>query len=133
MKIIKVSNLFTNGKADYKGLDLDKIVGGTQLYPKDDNVAYFYYEGDVTGNEEITIIDQAMYEEKKQSIVDEASNTMTTEKEIEQLKQQNKELSLATLELADTVAAQDALLREQQAALLDLANTLAEVTANGYF
>lgn len=50
-----------------------------------------------------------------------------TESEIAQLKTQNEELAMATVELADIAATQNAQLQEQGEALIDLANTLVEV------
>jgi len=70
--IVKVFNLVQdNGHVDYKGLDLNKIVGGTQLYPNYDNVAYFMYDGDVTETTGIQIVTQATYDEHKNRIANE--------------------------------------------------------------
>lgn len=65
------------------------------------------------------------------AILEEQQHQENKVTEIEQLKVQNDELTLATLDLAETVARQDAQLQEQSEALLDLANTLAEVINNG--
>lgn len=51
--------------------------------------------------------------------------------EIDSLKAGKEELTIATLDLADTVGLQDIQLQEQEEALIDLANTLAEVMNNG--
>lgn len=48
-------------------------------------------------------------------------------RKIAQLESEKNELLLATIDLADTVAAQSVQLQEQSDALLDLANTLSEV------
>ena len=67
MIIIKVSNLTKNtGLCDYKGLNLDLIEGGTQLYPTWENTAYFYYSDDsIVSVGDITVIDQATYDSIK--------------------------------------------------------------------
>lgn len=66
-KIIKVNNLIqSNGVADYKGLDLAKIVAGSQLYPHDSNVAYFEYEDETVVSEgDIQTVTLATYETNK--------------------------------------------------------------------
>lgn len=69
--IIKISNLINNGQVDYKGLDIDKIVPFTQLYPNYDNVAYFMYDGEVTETTGIQIVSQATYDEHKKRIANE--------------------------------------------------------------
>lgn len=54
MIYVKVSNVFTSqGNADYKGLDLDKIVPGTQLYPQGANYCIVGYEGDLPMNTDL--------------------------------------------------------------------------------
>ncbi|AEH46799.1 hypothetical protein [Parageobacillus thermoglucosidasius] len=68
MKIVKVSNLIQpNGTTDYKGLDLEKIVPGSQLYP-DDNTAYFFYTGNVVEHVDVTVITEEEYNAKKKEI-----------------------------------------------------------------
>lgn len=63
MKIIKVNNLVQKGgKADYKNLDIGKIVLGTQFYPSNENVAYFYYEDEVTKHNDVEIISETDYQ-----------------------------------------------------------------------
>lgn len=85
MKIVKVSNLIINNVADYKGLDLNKIVGGTQLYPDYDNVAYFFYDGDVIESTYLEIVTEATYIEHKKRI-DSAPKPITQEQQIANLK-----------------------------------------------
>ncbi len=68
MNILKITNLLNNGTADYKGLDLAKIQAGTQLYPPDENTAYFYYSGDLIEHAEISVITQSEYETTKSGI-----------------------------------------------------------------
>ena len=81
MKFIKVMNLFNNqGKADYKGLDLSKIIAGTQLYPIDENVAYVGYEDDeIPQHKDLQIITEEEYLQIKSEI--EANRPLTPEEE----------------------------------------------------
>lgn len=68
MTIVKISNLIQpNGRADYKGLDLEKIVAGSQLYPND-NTAYFFYTGDVIEHPDVLVISEDEYNAKKVEI-----------------------------------------------------------------
>ncbi|WP_243299143.1 hypothetical protein [Bacillus litorisediminis] len=89
MEILKVSNLIqSNGQADYKGLDISKIQAGSQLYPSTENTAYFFYSGEVQAGPEVTVIDQATYDNVKAQIEQELANIVTPEKKLEQLEQQ---------------------------------------------
>lgn len=53
---------------------------------------------------------------------------LTDKERVEQLESENIELKLAAIEMADAIALQDARAAEQELALFDLANTIAEVT-----
>jgi hypothetical protein len=89
MPLVKVSNVRqSNGTFDYKGLDRSKIVGGSQVYPSYDNVAYFQYDGEVVEGADIKLVTQATYDEHKQRVAEELANIITPEKKIEQLEQQ---------------------------------------------
>lgn len=69
MKYIKISNLInTQGVADYKGLDLTKIITGSQIYPDNENVAYFKYDGEPIEHPDITVIDETTYNNVKNSL-----------------------------------------------------------------
>jgi hypothetical protein len=69
MTIIKITNLIQqNGQADYKGLNLDTIVKGSQLYPENENVAYVKYVGAIPIHSDVSEIAQAEYDSIKQSI-----------------------------------------------------------------
>lgn len=57
MEYIKVINLFNlGGTADYKGLDLQKIVPGTQLYPVNENYCIVGYNGDIPNHADLTVV-----------------------------------------------------------------------------
>ena len=95
MLIIKVSNLIqVDGRADYKGLELSQIVGGTQLYPSYENSAYFFYDGEVENGNGVQIISQVVYDEHKNRIEEEQANVLTPEKRIEKLEEENANLRL---------------------------------------
>lgn len=65
---IKISNLMnTDGKADYKGLDLNLIVAGSQIYPND-NTAYLKYNGTAATDNDITELTESDYLAKKNEI-----------------------------------------------------------------
>jgi len=87
LKLIKIYNLIdAHGVADYKGLDLTKIIAGTQLYPINENVAYVGYEDDeIPQHEDLQIITEEEYLQIKNEI--EVNKPKTLEEELEELKQ----------------------------------------------
>ena len=94
MKFIKVKNLRQQtGACDYKGLDIDLIVTGSQLYPSDDNSAYFMYNGEVVNHIDLSIITQDEYEKVKNIEID--TEKPTLESEVNMLKEQNAQMLLA--------------------------------------
>ncbi|MFE4525884.1 hypothetical protein ACFRCQ_28095 [Cytobacillus firmus] len=67
MNIVQVTNVFLdNGNGDYKGLDINKIVPGSQVYNANDNSAYFLYDGEVLESTDISIVTQSIYNSAKQ-------------------------------------------------------------------
>ncbi|KQL18077.1 hypothetical protein [Cytobacillus solani] len=88
MILVKIKNLVQqDGSCDYKGLDISLIKTGTQLYPLNESVAYFGYEGDIPTHTDISVITQEDYQIALDQIKQEAENIMTPEKEIAQLKE----------------------------------------------
>ena len=98
MKIVKVNNLITNGIADYRGLDLSRIVSGSQLYPDYDNVAYFFYDGDVSEGGDVSFVTQATYDEHKKRI-ENKPRPITPEEKILKLEQEDLNNKEAIAEL----------------------------------
>lgn len=87
MIIIKVTNLRkASGETDYKGLDIDKIKGGSQLYPSTENAAYFEYDGEVVEGGDISVITQATYDEQRERIENQPKPLSPEQEEIAQLK-----------------------------------------------
>ncbi|MFO1444069.1 hypothetical protein KDN24_12825 [Bacillus sp. Bva_UNVM-123] len=85
--LIKVNNLIQkDGYADYKGLDTKKIVGGSQLYPLNENAAYFEYQGEVNIGGDVETVTPEAYETVKLQIEEETP--VSPEEELAQLKQQ---------------------------------------------
>ena len=84
MKFVKVMNLFDNqGTANYKGLDLSKIIAGTQLYPINENVAYVGYEDyELPQHEDLLVITEDEYLQIKNEI--EANRPKTLEEELQE-------------------------------------------------
>jgi hypothetical protein len=102
---IKICNLIqSDGYADYKGLDISKIVSGSQIYPSDENVAYFQYisEESMPDNPDIVIIDDITY---KAILEEKLSNDYN--RGIEDLKKKDVDLQQAvddlTLQLGDAL------------------------------
>ena len=66
--IVKISNLTgANGIADYKGLNIDLNVAGSQVYPNDENVAYLFNTGAIPEHADIEIITEEEYLLAKQA------------------------------------------------------------------
>lgn len=84
MRIVKISNLIqSDGRADYKGLDCDKIIAGSQLYPMNENVAYVCYEDDeIPQHEDLQIITEEEYLQIKNEI--ETNRPKTPEEELQE-------------------------------------------------
>lgn len=98
MKLVKINELVQNhGMCDYKGLDVQKIVTGTQLYPSFENAAYFEYDGDVITSGDIEEITPEVYEAVKRRMEEE--RPISPELEIERLKQEDLNNKEAIAEL----------------------------------
>jgi len=84
MTYIKINNLFQpDGMCDYKGLDIDKIVAGTQLYPNDENACYFQFNGSVVSHKDVKVISLTDYQTAYEKMVDSSSQPQEpTETEI---------------------------------------------------
>lgn len=101
MDIVKISNVRqNNGTYDYRGIDLDRIISGSQLYPTDENATYFYYDGTIKVGGDVSIIAQATYDEIKWRI-DSAPKPLTPEQLIAELEAKTDQ---AVMELTMIIA-----------------------------
>lgn len=67
--MLQINNLIdTKGIADYKTLNIEQIIVGTQLYDLKNNKAYFGYEGDFISHPDILKISVEEYESIKNSL-----------------------------------------------------------------
>lgn len=92
---LKVNNLIQlGGNADYKGLDINLIVGGTQLYFLDNgkNEAYFMYKGDAVDHFDLEVITEEQYQAAKREYEESMPVTVSPEEEIQYLKNENEQL-----------------------------------------
>lgn len=98
MKTLKITNWLTpRGNADYKGLNIDLIVPGSQIYL--DGVCYIQTdEPDIPEHGDIEEVTQ---EEYKAAI----TNIPTPVDPLEELRNENKELKQAIAEITMTIAA----------------------------
>lgn len=88
MKNYKVLNLFDlQGHAQYKGLDLSKIVAGSQIYPIDENVAYLKYVGEDVIDDDLELLTDDEY-----NAIKEKEDSSRPKSPIEELTLQNEEL-----------------------------------------
>lgn len=91
MIYVKVSNLFTSrGNADYKGLDLDKIVPNTQLYPEGENYCIVGYDGDLPANADLAEVTETDHTALK----DQINSTNPTVSLPDQLMKANEQIAL---------------------------------------
>jgi hypothetical protein len=68
MNLVLVKNVCQDdGVMDYKGLDINDIVPGTQLYPFD-NTALFKYKGELVDSIDVEVIDQSRYDIEKSKL-----------------------------------------------------------------
>lgn len=67
--MLQINNLIdSNGTANYKTLNIERIIGGTQLYDLKTNKAYFDYEGDFLPHPDILEISVDEYESIKNTL-----------------------------------------------------------------
>lgn len=93
MNIVRITNLIQpGGRADYKGLDLDRIIAGSQLYPNDENTAYLFYDGDVAPDGDISIVSQSVYDGVVSKIQAELDKFVSPEQRINELEKAQGEL-----------------------------------------
>lgn len=104
MIFIKVNKLVSNyGTYDYKGLDLSKVVPGSQVYPFDlesNNYCVMIVRETVV-HDDIDVLSEDMYLQLKAKIEKDYPVVEDEQSKIEQLEQENYELKMATAELAE--------------------------------
>lgn len=94
MRFFKIINYYDqNGVVDYKGLDIDKIVAGTQAYDHLGERCLIGYEGEYDPHPEIVELTSEQYETEKQDIIASYPPApATTDQRVEALEQENAEL-----------------------------------------
>ncbi|MGE6260858.1 hypothetical protein ACQKCU_23780 [Heyndrickxia sporothermodurans] len=86
MEYLKINNFPRDRAADYKGLNLNQIVPGTQLYPAAD-YAIVGYEGEVPEHEDLEIVSEEYYQEVLKEI-----NENAPKSPLDILKEENQQL-----------------------------------------
>lgn len=93
----KVSNLFDlQGTAQYKGLKLDQIVAGSQVYPHDENLAYLKYAGKQVDHKDLSILTEEEYENLKGESLSKAPKSPIDELIAKNEELQNKQTLMQT-------------------------------------
>lgn len=84
---IKITNLANaQGQCDYKGLNINQFIAGSQVYDLANNIALIKTSENVTiVNADITILTEADYNTQKQQI-ETAQKTNQPKSEVEELK-----------------------------------------------
>lgn len=101
MKYFKINNLLNEfNQPDYKGFDIDKFVVGSQVYAQDFSYCLIATtEEDAIKHDDIAELTHTQYVEEKNRIKSEkVIENETTDKKIENLHNENKELKLAVAE-----------------------------------
>lgn len=103
---LKINNIRnSSGKIDYKGLDINRFIAGTQCYPYDCTSCCVASEEQDINNKDVEIITEEQYYQHKS--------------EFEESIKKNNPVSL------------EEKIKIQEAAILELAQLLSEVTNNG--
>lgn len=67
--MLQINNLIdTKGVADYKTLNVEQIISGTQLYDFENNIAYLGYTGEFKQHPDIVVISDIEYENVKNTL-----------------------------------------------------------------
>ena len=106
MLFIKVSNIKTIfGSVDYKGLDLNKIVAGSQVYVDDFSSAYLATtEGSLPENVNIEIIEESEYLSVREA---QHSEIQSEKDRLKQLEQDSLTALIAISELYELLTAKE--------------------------
>ncbi|EHQ92081.1 hypothetical protein [Desulfosporosinus youngiae] len=92
-KIVNFTNMF--GQCDYKTLNIDSIVPGSQGYKMDRSCFVFACDCDLPQHEDISELTQAQWQAEKTAIANENSaEQQTIEQKIDDLKSQNAQVIL---------------------------------------
>lgn len=103
MMNLKINNILAqDGSIDYKGLNIEKFIAGTQKYPISHEYCIVKTSGEVPEHNDIIVLTDSEYEAEKELIDNERSNYKSDEeKAIDELKTklaQAEEDNLTTLE-----------------------------------
>lgn len=66
---IKITNLITDNNADYKSLNVDKIISGSQVYDFTNHIAYVEYNETFTPHNDLIEITQTEYDNVKKALL----------------------------------------------------------------
>ena len=104
MVYVKVTNLFNGkmfGEVDYKGLDIQRIIPGTQLNMPEDDVICFEYDGEVPEHVDLQVLTEEEYEQQKQIFSQKLNEKVNHP--LEQMQAQIDQLTLEILTLKGLV------------------------------
>ncbi|MCW3793511.1 hypothetical protein OM416_18105 [Paenibacillus sp. LS1] len=102
MVYLKIVNIVSNnGVIDYKGLNIDLFVPGSQVYPLSGNYCLLGTTQEVVVgfHEDVIVLTAEDYESLKNEFITSQPVLMDYEKEIRQLKDENLELQMALIEI----------------------------------
>jgi hypothetical protein len=97
-KIVNLLNIF--GQADYKGLDIEKFIAGSQMYKSDfSECAIATNEETIPVHPELTEISEADYITYRNLIIQEQqAQKQSTEQQVADLRAQNAQMLLALVQ-----------------------------------
>lgn len=95
MPFVKIINLQNNGVFDYKGIDLDKIVAGSQAYDQDNKLVYVEYSSNkIPNHSDLSVVTTEEYQEaiSKRDKEREEQYKLSPEYKIQVLEEENQKL-----------------------------------------
>lgn len=77
---IKITNLITDNNVDYKSLNIDKIITGSQVYDFTNSIAYVEYNESYSPHSDLVEITQSDYDNAKIALL--AQERLTLEERV---------------------------------------------------
>jgi len=95
--MLQINNLIgLSGLADYKTLNINQIILGTQIYDFKNNIAYLDYNGEFVEHDDIFVISEEEYNKAKETL---DRNKVTIEDRLLSQEQRQNEQEQAIMEL----------------------------------
>ncbi|MFJ8529629.1 hypothetical protein [Bacillus sp. NPDC094106] len=130
----RINNLLDeNGNPNYRGLDIDKIVAGSQVLPHHkvilkENYCILAYPEDKKTSRDLIQITKEEYNAIKINLQENRPEAVSLEQTIEQLVQSNKSLEESLLEMTNLAAEQEQRNIRNEEAIMELTTMIGGMT-----